>query len=111
MDAVDRISYLSDRGYDYLDSQEFSIASNYFMNAASLANNMLTDNPQDENLVFLIKSLVSLARNAQSSITQQIIPISNQKHITISKSESINVKDPSQQIIYNTFHGLTPNSN
>lgn len=105
MDAVDRISYLSDRGYDYLDSQEFSIASNYFMNAASLANNILVNNPQDENLVSLIKSLVSLARNAQSSISQQIIPISTQKHITISKSESIHVKDPSQQIIYNTFHG------
>ena len=105
MDAVDRISFLSDRGYDYLDNQEFSIASNYFMNAASLANNILTDNPQDENLVFLIKSLVSLAKNAQSKITQQIIPIANQKHISISNTESINVKDPSQQVIYNTFHG------
>lgn len=94
MDFVDQISFLSERAYQYLNENEYASASQYFENAASLAQKLLEQNPENMNLVPLIRTLTTLAIDTRSKID-----------INIANFPSRFVEQQVQpQVVYNTFH-------
>lgn len=68
MDPVEEISYLSEKGYDFLEQGNFIAAKTYFMDAYTIVQklNERSDSTQQIKLEEVANSLITLAQEAHS---------------------------------------------
>lgn len=66
MDPYEEITYLSQKGYELIESGNFKAAKSYFIDAATIANNSkyLYSNPEQTKLQDVAKTLMHMAREA-----------------------------------------------